>query len=136
MTWNDAITDALTAQAARTDLANGASNLNTVSIIGLAFGGILACVSAGFIEYTGDEGLDPNIYFGTYAGLICLLLLASIFMSNELEPEVILHQREKEKERIRLQESGNGGENDITFDSTEEGEVNEPLCNSCSRTLG
>jgi Ni/Fe-hydrogenase subunit HybB-like protein len=95
MTWNDAITDALTAQAARNDLANGAANLNTVSIIGMACGGIVACTSAGFIEFTGDEDLDPNIYFGTYMALICLLLLASIFMNNDLEPEIILHQRER-----------------------------------------
>ena len=33
MTWNDAITDALVAQASRYDLINGAANLNTVAII-------------------------------------------------------------------------------------------------------
>jgi MFS family permease len=100
MTWNDAITDALIAQASRNDLVNGAANLNTVAVIAMALGGILACSGAGFIELSNDEELDPNIYFGTYLGLICILLIASIFMNSELEPELILHQREREKDRL------------------------------------
>lgn len=49
MTWNDAITDALIAQASRVDLLNGASNLNSLATIAFALGGIIACLSAGFI---------------------------------------------------------------------------------------
>jgi len=90
MTWNDAITDALVAQASRYDLVNGAANLNTVAFISMALGGIIACASAGFIELQNDDDLDPNIYFGTYMGLICILLIASIFMNTKLEPEIIL----------------------------------------------
>jgi hypothetical protein len=57
----------------------------------MALGGIVACGSAGFIELQNDDDLDPNVYFGTYMGLICLLLIASIFMNTKLEPEIILH---------------------------------------------
>ena len=78
--------------------------MNTVAIIAMALGGITACTGAGFIELTNDEELDPNIYFGSYLGLICLLLIASIFMNTELEPEIILHQREKEKDKLRQKE--------------------------------
>jgi hypothetical protein len=91
MTWNDAITDALIAQASRNDLGNGAANLNTIATISMALGGIVACLGAGTIELKGGDDLDPNLYFGTYMGLICTLLLASIFMNRELEPEIILH---------------------------------------------
>ena len=50
MTWCDAITDALIAQASRVDLKNGASNLNTIAVLSFALGGMIACLSAGFIE--------------------------------------------------------------------------------------
>ena len=90
MTWNDAITDALIAQASRNDLGNGAANLNTIATVAMAIGGIVACVGAGSIELSGGDDIDPNLYFGTYMGLIFCLLLSSIWMNKDLEPEIIL----------------------------------------------
>ena len=89
MTWNDALTDALIAQASRSDLKSGSSNLNTITAYSLAIGGIIACLSAGFIELQEDNDIDPNLYFGTYGFLIVILLLASIFLNRALEPEII-----------------------------------------------
>ena len=57
----------------------------------MALGGMVACVGAGSIELGGGAEIDPNIYFGTYMCLICTLLIASIWMNRELEPEIILH---------------------------------------------
>lgn len=94
MTWCDAITDALIAQASRSDLKHGAANLNTIAVLAMAFGGVVACVSAGFIELQ-DGKTDPNVYFGTYGGLILMLLIASIFLNKALEPEIIEFQRSK-----------------------------------------
>lgn len=93
MTWSDAISDALIAQASRVDLKNGATNLNTMTQIAYAFGGAIACTIAGFIELGDGKDVDPNVYFGTYAFLILILLIASIFLNRDLEPEIILHQR-------------------------------------------
>ena len=89
MTWCDAISDALIAQASRVDLLNGATNLNTVTMLAFAFGGIIACSAAGTIELD-DDAVDPNWYFGIYAGLIFILLIAAILLNKELEPEIIL----------------------------------------------
>ena len=50
MTWCDAINDALVAQVSRQD-SRGASNLNSWWSIGFALGGIIACATAGTIEY-------------------------------------------------------------------------------------
>ena len=55
MTWCDAVSDALIAQASRSDLQSGAANLNTITMVAFAFGGIIACTSAGFIELSGDS---------------------------------------------------------------------------------
>ena len=77
-------------------MGNGAANLNTIATCAMALGGILACLSAGSIELNGGDDIDPNIYFGTYMGLICTLLLASIGMNEDLEPEVVLQQRRTE----------------------------------------
>jgi len=88
MTWCDAITDALIAQASRSDLKHGAANLNTICTFAYALGGIIACVSAGSIEIQ-DGKTDPNFYFGTYGFLILCLLIASIFLNRALEPEII-----------------------------------------------
>jgi preprotein translocase subunit Sec61beta len=95
MTWNDAITDALIAQASRSDLKSGAANLNTIAVLSAAFGGILACTAAGLIELDDGNGkdIDPNIYFGIYGFLISILLVASIFLNRTLEPEIIEIQR-------------------------------------------
>jgi MFS family permease len=95
MTWCDAISDALIAQASRNDLKNGANNLNTITTYSFALGGIIACSSAGTIELDDGKDVDPNVYFGTYAGLIFFLLVTSIFLNRKLEPELILLQRER-----------------------------------------
>jgi hypothetical protein len=89
MTWNDSITDALVAQASRSDLKNGAANLNTITTLSMALGGIIACMSAGFIDISDGKEVDPNIYFGTYGFLILILLISSIFLNRALEPEII-----------------------------------------------
>lgn len=91
MTWNDAITDALIAQASRIDLQNGASNLNSLATIAFALGGIIACLSAGFIGLEDGKNIDPNLFFGIYTGLICLLLVAAIMLNRNLEPEIVLY---------------------------------------------
>ena len=91
MTWVDAITDALIAQASRKDLKNGAADLNSFATIAGACGGITACCAAGLMELFGGEELDPNVYFGTYMGLICLLLISAVFLNRDFEPEFILH---------------------------------------------
>jgi MFS family permease len=93
MTWSDAISDALIAQASRVDLKNGATNLNGLTNISYALGGAIACAIAGTIELSDGKDCDPNWYFGVYAFLIFILLLASIFLNRDLEPEIILRQR-------------------------------------------
>jgi len=60
-------------------------------------GGIIACVCAGFIELDDGKDVDPNFYFGIYAGLIFILLLAAIFLNRKLEPEIIILQRLRAK---------------------------------------
>ena len=93
MTWCDAISDALIAQASRIDFSKGAANLNSLTMLAFALGGIVACVSAGCIELDDGKDVDPNVYFGTYAGLIFMLFLAAIFLNKKLEPEIILQHR-------------------------------------------
>lgn len=88
MTWCDAITDALIAQASRSDLNHGAANLNTIAVLSFALGGIIACISAGFIELQ-EGNKEPNIYFGIYGSLVLMLMIASIFLNKALEPEII-----------------------------------------------
>lgn len=97
MTWCDAVSDALIAQASRLDLKRGAVNLNSICVIAFAFGGIVACVCAGFIEMNADNDYDPNILFGVYVGIIAILLFASIFLNRHHEPEIILQLREREE---------------------------------------
>lgn len=102
MTWCDAISDALIAQASRVDLKNGATNLNTITSLTYAAGGLIACIIAGSIELEDNgKNVDPNFYFGVYTFLIFILLLASIFLNRNLEPEFILRQREKEDLRLQ-----------------------------------
>lgn len=142
MTWCDAISDALIAQASRVDLKHGAANLNSVATVAGALGGMTACLTAGGIEIQGGDDIDPNIYFGTYMGLICLLLIASIFLNRDLEPEVILHQRLKAKQELKRQKLErdesipDDGIYEIPFESSHDsGSVDETLCISCSRTF-
>lgn len=101
MTWCDALSDALIAQASRFDLKNGAANLNVVTSIAYAFGGITACVCGGFIEIDDGHDVDPNFYFGTYAALIFGLLIAAICLDKNNEPEIL---RLTKEERARLGE--------------------------------
>ena len=89
MTWNDALTDALIAQASRSDLKSGAANLNVITTLAMAVGGIIACLIAGSIELSDNKDVDPNWYFGSYGFLICILLGAAIFLNRALEPEII-----------------------------------------------
>ena len=49
MTYSDAISDALIVQNSKLD-ENGAENLNTLTSIAYAFGGILGCSLAATIE--------------------------------------------------------------------------------------
>ena len=73
-----------------------------------AFGGIIGCGAAGFIELfeqgfnvNGAEGkfiqskVDPNIYFGIYTALILCLFIAVLKMHSSLEPEIVQRQREQ-----------------------------------------
>jgi hypothetical protein len=75
--------------------------LNTVTTYAFALGGIIACSTAGTIELDDGKDVDPNVYFGTYAGLIFCLLVTSIFLNKKLEPELILLQRERAKELMQ-----------------------------------
>jgi hypothetical protein len=59
----------------------------------------LACVIAGSIEYDQSREVDPNWYFGAYAGLVTILLIASIFLDRVNEPEIIRLTKE-ERERL------------------------------------
>ena len=59
-------------------------------------GGVLACVTAGTMVMLGGAEIDPNVYFGIYMSIIALLLISSIFLSKEWEPEIIIHKRIKD----------------------------------------
>ena len=62
-----------------------------MTLISYALGGIIACAIAGFIQLLENRiVVDPNFYFGTYAFLIVVLLIASITLNRNLEPEIIL----------------------------------------------
>jgi Na+/melibiose symporter-like transporter len=90
MTWCDTISDALIAQASRIDDGNSSKNLNTIKTLAFASGGLLACLIAGSVELQ-DSEIDPNFYFGTYALLILILVIASIFLNYDLEPDIVLY---------------------------------------------
>lgn len=108
----------------------------------MALGGIVACVSAGFIELNGGDDIDPNIYFGTYMGLICTLLIASIWMNKDLEPEAVLEQRMRDmrnKIKKNQQRTNQGVSADgvrcLPPDSFQDSKhENEALHGSCSAT--
>jgi MFS family permease len=101
MTFCDAITDALVVQNSRLDPENGSEDLNSVTVMASAFGGIIGCGAAGFIELfeqgftDGTQGkfiqskVDPNIYFGIYTALILCLFVAVWRMHSSLEPEIV-----------------------------------------------
>ena len=99
MTWCDALSDALICQESRKDLKHGASNLNTVTSLAFAFGGLIACSVAGFIELYYTEKFDPNIFFGIFAFLIFVLFISTLYLNRNLEPEIVLIKREKERLR-------------------------------------
>ena len=80
-------------------MRNGAANLNIVTIIAFALGGLLACIIAGSIEYDQSRAVDPNWYFGAYAGLVTILLVAAVFLDRVNEPEIIRLTKE-ERERL------------------------------------
>lgn len=67
----------------------------TITQIAYSLGGAIACTIAGCIELNDGKDVDPNWYFGIYAFLIFVSLIASIFLNRNLEPEIILKQREK-----------------------------------------
>lgn len=124
-------------------MKHGAANLNSVATVAGALGGFTACITAGAIEINGGDDIDPNIYFGTYMGLICLLLIASICLNRDLEPEIIMHQRLKAKYDLKRQKQmemsqsiPDDGIYEIPFESSHDsGSVEETLCTSCSRTF-
>lgn len=95
MTWCDALSDALIAQASRVDTKNGATNLNSICLVAYAKGGIIACSIAGTIEMGDGKDVDPNFYFGVYAGLIVILLVAAVYLNRDNEPDIILRQRNR-----------------------------------------
>lgn len=97
MTWCDALCDALICQESRKDLKHGASNLNTITNSSFAFGGLIACGLAGFIELYYTETFDPNIFFGIFAFLIFIQFLSTLYLNRNLEPEIVLIKREKER---------------------------------------
>jgi hypothetical protein len=116
-------------------------------MLAFAFGGIVACTSAGFIELNGEnQEIDPNFYFGTYAGLIFFLLLASIFLNKHLEPEVVLlkryaeHLKKKEAEKrlaLSNQMSAHIDKNtdDVKINSETNPLLTDSLGTSCSKTF-
>ena len=98
MTWCDATSDALIAQASRVDLKDGSTNLNSITYFSFAIGGIVACIGAGFIDMN-EDGVEPNYFFGAYALLMLIICITSFFLNRDLEPELILQQRLKEQNR-------------------------------------
>ena len=65
-------------------------------------------------------------------GLIILLLISSIFLNRDFEPELILHQRKKEARRKQRLE---GIQNLEIPESVDSGNSNETLSSSCSRSF-
>ena len=110
-------------------MENGSADLNSYVNVAYASGGITACCAAGMMQLLGGDDLDPNVYFGTYLGLICLVLVSAIFLNRDFEPEFILHQRLKAKRRSELQPRN---PEDLSEDS---GYSNPTLCNSCGRAF-
>ena len=97
MTFCDAITDALVVQNSRIEPVNGSENLNSVTVMAYAMGGIIGCGSAFIIEIVDlgqGEGnitkVDPNIYFGIYTVLILALFIVVVRMNSSLEPQIVL----------------------------------------------
>ena len=99
MTYCDAITDALVVQASRMDSEAGSENLNSLTQLAFALGGLLGCGFAGVIEIREVMGWDigkppdANLYFLIYTFFIVLLFVSVIRLDSNLEPEIIISQR-------------------------------------------
>ena len=89
MTICDAIGDALMVQASRLDPEHGADDLNSVTQMGLATGGIIGCSIAGFLEYSSVTEIDPNLFFGLYTFLITIMTISVAALSKNMEPEIV-----------------------------------------------
>lgn len=101
MTTCDAITDALVVQASRVDSDNAAANLNTLTQLAAAFGGISSCFLGFLIEFletSHQYPIDPNSYFGLYAGLIFILTIFAYNLDSKFEPDNILALKEMLKD--------------------------------------
>jgi hypothetical protein len=55
-----------------------------------AIGGLTACLIAASLEYQDQKKIDPNIFFGIYASIIAILLIASLSLNYNLEPDIVL----------------------------------------------
>ena len=81
-----------------------------------------------------DNDYDPNILFGTYCGIIAILLIASIFLGRHYEPEIILHQREKEESLPKQMATPDDGII-VEFESSYDSSLDDTLCESCGRAF-
>lgn len=94
MTVCDAISDALIVQASRLDPEHGADDLNSVTQMSAAAGGLIGCGVAGFLELRSEDAIDPNLFFGLYTFLISLMTISVATLSRNMEPEIVVEQRE------------------------------------------
>lgn len=86
--------------------------------------------------------MDPNVYFGTYAALIMIVLISSFFLSQLMEPEIILIKRMKRKQReeramqrlLAAQEEGDDGAQ-MDMQESEGSIPDDPLGRTCSKNL-
>ena len=76
----------------------------------------------------GGKDLEPNVYFGTYLGIIILLLISSIFLNRNLEPEIIIHQRLKDES---IKEQDQSILNSNHENSVDSGYTSITLCEQC-----
>ena len=89
MTICDAIADALMVQASRLDPEHGAEDLNSMSQMGYAIGGIIGCSIAGFLEYSSTHEIDPNLFFGLYTFMTMIMTISVAALSKNMEPEIV-----------------------------------------------
>lgn len=82
---------------------------------------------------------DPNIFFATYAGLILILLVAAIYLNPDLEPEVVLQIRARDKIRAKkMEETPVPDDRELGLEVVSQrssGYVERTLCASCSFTF-
>lgn len=100
MTVCDAISDALIVQASRLDPEHGADDLNSVTQGAAAAGGLIGCGVAGLLEFYSEEDVDPNLFFGLYTFLITILTVSVAALSRNMEPEIVLEQRENPDKKV------------------------------------